>query len=346
MRYSKLSVLMKMVVLLIMFSISICFLTTMLDKHYTYYTNMQEYYIEADSVEMVTLGPSTIYNSINPIIIEEKTGIANINLSSPAQNLKDSYYLLKDVYRTAAPTHVLIGTNIVSIQAEVDKNASQIVLGSMEHSIVKSTYYLEGFNIGEFLYYFNIEPKSFSFSNVINGTYVDRLLNNEMDPQKLHYEYVVSNTEYYKGYVPNSGEYNSTNEVVYQFGTRDENIDYLHKIIELAQVNGSKVMLITPPLSPSQMNYTDDFQQYFEYLNAVAEEYGIVNLDFNLLKSEYFSHSYDYFADDLHIRYTGAEIVSKLLGEIIAEIDADKFDSDNYFYRDFYAAHADKFASY
>ena len=61
-------------------------------------TEMWEQFYELDknSIDMVFVGNSHVYNAINPAVIYEKSGIKSFDIATSNQDLFTSYYLLKE----------------------------------------------------------------------------------------------------------------------------------------------------------------------------------------------------------------------------------------------------------
>ena len=299
----------------------------------------EAYYGKIKEYNTIITGSSTTYNSLSPVILDKQTNINSYNLATPVQSFEDTYYLLQDIYEKNVPETVILGINVNLITAEVDKESSRILLSAMDNSISKIKYFITTFNISDLLYFFNKNPKSFNINNIINGKYIDKLFSSKKEDEKSNV-----NIED-KGYLLNSStyKYDNTQKLTYGFSYSEKNEEFLRKSIELCKEKGSNVILYSSAVSEIQVDFTKEFQKYYEYISDISNEYGIVVLDFNLLKKEIFSNTNEYFADDIHIRFTGAEIVSNSFGDILNDINNNTYDASEYFYSDYQIAHNEKF---
>ena len=309
------------------------------NKAYKLKLTFENFYEMSNQNEFIIVGSSSTYNALNPTIMDEITGKDSYNLATPAQSLEDTYYLVKNIYEKYTPQNIIIGLNTPLFQFEQDNEASRILLSVLDNSWSKIEYFFSCFDIYEFFYFFNKEPLSFSLMHIIDGEYLYNLINYKELEKQINKE-INQNT---KGYISNEKEYSEDVKIEYYFDVSRENERYLKKIVKLCKEKGSNIILFTAPLSPTQKNSTEELQQYNEYLNNIANEYDIINLDFNLLKKELFPHTYEYFADDLHIRHTGAEIVSNVMGNLLNDINNGSYDVSEYFYDNYKISHDEKF---
>ena len=66
------------------------------------------YSLEKDSLDILFLGSSHIYNSIDPVQFEELTGLRGFDMSTSNQDASLSYYLLKEVLKYQKPKTVVM----------------------------------------------------------------------------------------------------------------------------------------------------------------------------------------------------------------------------------------------
>lgn len=70
----------------------------------------QFYALDRNSIDMVFVGNSHVYNAINPAVIYEKSGIKSFDIATSNQDLFTSYYLLKEFMAYQNPSVVVLDT--------------------------------------------------------------------------------------------------------------------------------------------------------------------------------------------------------------------------------------------
>lgn len=68
------------------------------------------YETEKDSVDVLFFGSSHVYNSINPVVFYEETGLTGFDMASSNQDLFTAYYYLKEALKYQSPKYVVIET--------------------------------------------------------------------------------------------------------------------------------------------------------------------------------------------------------------------------------------------
>ena len=95
----------------------------------------QEFYsLDKNSLDIVFLGNSHVYNGINPAVFYEETGIKGFDMATSNQDLFVSYYILKEMLKTQSPEVVVL-----------DTYALHLSLTPQEEQL-RSTYYKMAFD--------------------------------------------------------------------------------------------------------------------------------------------------------------------------------------------------------
>lgn len=68
------------------------------------------YQEEQESIDIIFLGSSHIYNGINPIIVYDITHMTGFDLSSSGQDIPTSYFYLKESLQYQHPSYVVLDT--------------------------------------------------------------------------------------------------------------------------------------------------------------------------------------------------------------------------------------------
>ncbi len=315
-----------LLLLICIFILSIC----LDNKSATFKHTMNDFY--NNDTDVVFLGASNIYTSIVPTIIQQKTDMVNYNLATSSQSIKSSKHLLKEVFRVDNPKYVVVGFSTLSLSYQSEKEYELIVLSGMENSFAKFKYFLQDFEMRDTLYYFNIDPQTFSIANIFNKTYIDRLLN-------YNQGFVVAdNYTYDKGFYTTNAMYQQTFFEGIPFKKQQDNIDDLKEISDLCKQNNAELIILSTPYSLDQFNLNQDGQQYNDFMQSFAKQENFTFLNGDLLKVEHFNGKNDNFTDYAHFTTDGGFAFSQSFGEILDKINKDEFNYDDYFYQDYKTA--------
>lgn len=97
----------KLIAFLIIFSVLLLNVNILLEpKSKLWCKNM--YALEANSADVMFFGSSNVYSNINPAILYEKHGVTSYIMAGSGQPIWNSYYYLKEAYKTQQPKLVVI----------------------------------------------------------------------------------------------------------------------------------------------------------------------------------------------------------------------------------------------
>lgn len=91
-----------------------------------------------NSVDVIFLGSSHIYNSINPLEFYKQTGLTGFNLASSSQDVPTSYFYLKEALRYQKPDYVVMDTYGILYTAFSEEVCYKRSLDDMKWSSVKA----------------------------------------------------------------------------------------------------------------------------------------------------------------------------------------------------------------
>lgn len=307
------------------------------------------FYEEEENIDNLYLGSSHVYCSLNPDELDEMTGENNFNLSSPAQRLNGSYYLIREADRKHDLKHVYV---------DVYYNVATGVEGEFKKDGVGANWfnadYMEN-SPNRFAYIFHMSDKSGYMESIMPFIrYRSRLFDKEYIKANVdkksgidfsNYQYVKQNE---KGFVQfmDKGFYYTTlelqekdlffNQTKYMGEenplTEDAKV-YLQKIIEYCKENDIELTLFSAPVYRLEILGTGDYDTYINYVRNIADEYDVEYYDFNLIKEEYFPASdRTYFSDREHLNTAGSEIFSEVFYQVMQK---GKEESKEYFYQSY-----------
>lgn len=279
---------------------------------------MKEFYkLKEDSVDVLFLGSSNAYTNINPAIIYEDTGIRSYLLGGSGQPLWNSYHYLVEAYKTQKPQIVVLEifesygldygydelSNVPSDIFSMRPSMNQIEL--METAVSKE-------NRNDLILGLPIFHNR--WERIIDG--------------KQPWKYGNENSAIQKGHIPVFFS-EKIETPVYNAQIREtipaKNEEYLRKIIELAQDNGSQVVLIKTPYSLSEHH-----DGVYNSVKDIASEYKIDFINYNEIYNDL---SFDYntdMADIVHLNNVGSMKLSKHLGAyLMNKVESDRESSDS-----------------
>lgn len=259
--------------------------------------------------DIVILGSSRAYCSYNPVIIDSVTNLHSYNMGTGSQNITETYYMLKEIFKYQKPKFVIYEIFLPSFKNTPD--------------------YFHVFTNAKFM------SKNSKYDMIFNGfgkegianillpalKYIPYLKNNLSDIFKPENQ-ILDNTKWIKGYAYSNDIADSLTTSkfppisnFYNTKVSSEWIENKIKSLKkICQKNNAKIIFVRAPYPPVRLAKTlnDTVHKYFD---KISRKYKIPFYDFNYqLKSTYKNTD---FQDKLHMNYSGASKVSKQLGLFI-----------------------------
>lgn len=307
------------------------------------------FYKDDGKIDNIYLGSSHVYCDINPMQLDDMNGQFNFNLSSGAQRLNGSYYLLKEADKNNSLSHVYLELYYwcsVKINQDVD------IIDAGYNSNWQNTDYMRN-SYNKFEYMLSIAgPEKymdifFPFSRfraeLSNWERVRKTVESKRaeEYQDFKYYHKFENGNGYEeyreqGYVYSTRKLLGEQRIYYQerildnnpIGERSER--YLRKIIEYCRECDIPITLFVSPVYELQIISTEHYDNFINQVRGIAAEYGVEYYDFNLVKEEYLDiQKEEYFIDIGHLNYKGAELFTQFFGEIVSRKASD---NEKYFY--------------
>lgn len=261
----------------------------------------------ADSIDVVIIGGSHSYCSMNPAQLYEDYGIASYSFSESGEHVAWSYYMTQEAINVQHPDLIVLDCyvsftdpydfNLVNLRRHTDNMRDPFIRAQMINEFVPE------------------DQRENFFIPLIK--YHSRW--NELTKDDFSYP-----VDYFKGAYP----YNTCEKIDPVVPVpKDEktvlseiSMDYIRKTIELCKANGTDVLLIATPFNVGYDALNIDYTEMAKNINAVydiAEEYDVnyLNMFYELDKLN-LDYNYD-FADTGHVSMNGSKKVSALVGEYI-----------------------------
>lgn len=310
-----------------------------------------DFYTREENIDYLFLGSSHVYCGVNPEVMEEKLGGACFNMATPAQPLNGSYYLLREVDRRNALSHVYLELYYGQSTGEEGRFKEH---GQLPRNWRNTNYMKPSLNKLEYLLtmsrpeeiYLSFFPARRYWQDLGNLSKIKETVRQKRTA--AYKEYHVENTingvreTYAKGgfYV---SEHRAQGGVLYDIlrpapldgqSFTEEAETYLVKIIEYCRKREIPLTLYSAPMTDYQVMLSGDYDGYVERIGGIAKRYGVAYYDFNLTDPAYLDLQEDgLFRDKGHLNVYGADkfsaffgdvLTHKVTGEVFLESYADK----------------------
>ena len=289
-----------------------------------------------EEVELLMVGDSKLYSSMNARILEEKLGYKNVLLaSSSSQTIDGSYYLIKDSIEKFHPKKIMLSVDYGTLIEEAKAQGNLLVIDRLSLKN-KVSMFRNCFFGHDLLYVFDIYRYRDNL-DVVFDMIKDRqrlIDSNYTDDHNsdIYYDY--------KGYVHRDGSIKTGNMPMYTKGKFSEelfdsyHVKFLNKCIEICKENNIELELIDFPTTMMRMYYVENHGDAIEYFKKLAEENGLKYHSLNMLKGRE-----DFLPDEMMLDYNhtnadGARIVTEIFADIILKENNGE-DVSDYFYKDF-----------
>lgn len=307
------------------------------------------FYEDKDRIDNIYLGSSHVYSDINPALLDELNGQYNFNLSTPAQRLSGSYYLLKEAERTTPVSHVYL--ELYYNLSTKSHTGIDPVYESYHSNWINTDYMENSWNRLQYAFSIIIDTNKcedifFPFiryrEKIGDWDYISETMHAKENESYLAYEHLeifedTNNvTEYRKqGYFYSTLALSEADLLFEQSKILEENPmgktseEYLRKIIKYCQKRNIPITLFVSPIPDLKLVSTENYDNYVSQVKNIAEEYRLPFYDFNLVKEEYLSLHPHSFRDFDHLNDVGAGTFTPFFNEVVS---GDITDNEKYFY--------------
>lgn len=276
---------------------------------------IQKFYeYDKDTVDVMLYGSSHIHCSVNTALMWNDEGIAVCDMSEGGQNLGNTYYYIIESLKTQSPQIIIV-------------------------DLYKTAQLNDGVKTGNF--YRNILGMKFSNNYVKNLRYSLDLTMYEKKEKTNYFKWLmfrfpifhsrykeITKKDFEKIDITNGRYSGSWTRKVYEAPydclvtdiepISDREINYLDKIVELAEKNDIDLVFIVAPYLVT----ADDMRKY-NFVKAYAYDKGVPFINFNEMYEEI---GFDFFEDmrdeeyyGSHLNNYGAEKVTNYLTKYISE---------------------------
>lgn len=299
-------------------------------NNWTATTDIVERASYAGQVDTLFTGASHGMKGFMPTEYEKVAGGCAYNLCGNLQTMKGRYALLKEEMDRNPVNTVFIEVSFNSLSRDSKEEGAEGDYDVVRRLITipdKADFFFKNISIDDWAicYYLSVHN---SFSIIIENI----LGNKEQELQKA-----IAN----KGFVGLEANDLSLSDEEYLSQSQSEtildteiqvNIEYLNKMIDMAQEQGAEVILVTMPLSDRMINRTANLDKIYNQYVEIARKQGCDYYDFNLYKEmPNLLSDKENFYDDLHLAESGAEKFTCAFAELMKIRKRDSDVSDYFF---------------
>ncbi len=288
---------------------------------------IHELYNGKDNIDVLFLGSSHTYHSINPVVVDESTNYNSFNAGSSSQTMDTSLVLLKETIKNNDITDVYLEMyfgviDVVSYDKRTKMVKHYIVADYMPMSKNKVEYLLSASNSEQWINSFSPAKREINF--LWDAEYIISLLKEKLTDEYLNYRYDIEAKGGYagKGFWRGDGSVEPgilQNIELIKF--REPSQDYKDSLLGIVTLCKEKEIQLTLFVTPMPTQLLEQceggYDLYVDMLDEWSEEYGIEYYDFNLCKEEVLDLRMDEFRDTNHLNGMGADKFTEVLCKLM-----------------------------
>lgn len=303
---------------------------------------MHDFYENTENIDNLYVGSSHVFCDLNPAILDEINGKNNFNLSTSAQPLIASYYLLIEADKRNDLTCVYLDLWNGLLMEDNGKwkepgelLTSWQVLDQMKFSENKLKWMLDSTDYRHV--YLSMFPSIRYKNRLLDSDYLAEQLHNKTNSDYLCYDDLESYVRKGYSYTEHKAEElyctTSVRTVESPRELSETAKEYLIKIIDYCDKNNIKLRLCANPVSDWELCQTGDYDNYVMQMKNLVSQYGLEYYDFNLCRKEYLDIGDNiYWSDNNHLNKYGAELYSNVFGIFFEKLDKGEIQGSDYFY--------------
>ena len=281
-------------------------------KNYLKWTDI---HLKKNNYDLIILGSSRAYTSYNPQVLDSLLGIKSYNMGTSAQDIAESYYMLKEILEYQEPKYVVLDLFFPSADEsheyyQILSNASFFNDKRIQYDLISKAYGSSG-------------PVNYLVPIIKLKNYIKQDLGNLLgsnNNKKVENQWI-------RGYLNDTATI--TKKGIEQL-TPISNMEntsfnkkrfelYMGKIISL--LNQKKISLLTvrSPYPPSRIEISKNNDEH-NYFEKYTSEHHIPFLDYNTKQHRTNTRFFDTdFSDYHHPNFRGAKTASIILADFIQE---------------------------
>lgn len=281
-----------------------------------------------ENIDVLFLGSSHCFRAYDPQLFTELTGQSSFNLGSSSQNYDTSYYLLREAARYHDLKTVYLDMHYKFLfidKKDRDLVQANIISDYMRLSPNKLQFLLSTSEADEYTNRFL--PFRRNWQKLGDLSYIKSVLEKKQTESYQTYAPVAVDQEYYagRGFVWSDAVLDA-GEITWwdNFGDVPEDMDsdvtytleYIERIVEFCQAEGIRLVFVTAPSFDRYLEEIGPYDMAHQYIQELADGYGVPYLDFNLCRDEYLNLGEESYIDVDHLNGQGAGNLTLLLASL------------------------------
>lgn len=261
---------------------------------------------EKDTIDVLLIGASDVGRGLSPITLWEEQGITSFNLGTSNQSMAFSYYVIQEAIKYQDVKMVVLDMdsafmNVNPPEGEYRKLLDNMKFGKTKIEMIQDSN-LEVDNKLSYIFpimrfhsrWDKLERNDFKIGKTYQISYKGMALSAEAKPY-------IDNKKY-------MGDKGETEEI------KEINLEYIDKIVNLCKENNIELLMIELPSASSWSKARGNA------VEELAKEHNVQFIDMNLLLEEMqFDWTTDTADKGNHLNISGAEKVTKYLGNILSQ---------------------------
>ena len=270
------------------------------------------YALPEDSLDVLILGSSHAMCTYDPAWIEHEFNLSAFNLGTALQQPDTAYFLLKEALKTQKPKYLIYDVYFKVMLEEYSNDQTVTVLKELKPSDNAIAMFWSNLVFEDKLSFYNnwLNPFGRIQSVMENG---EKIEEKRADAYRGRGFYstngVVAPELLGEEKHPFSKEYSGFNA---------RQVEYLKKLITLAQENGIEVILTNAPLPPTILSRIEYFDAILAESEAIATIFDVPFYDFAIPCAEILSDTD--FADQGHLNQAGSRKFMEYFVSVMQEL--------------------------
>lgn len=270
----------------------------------------------AGQLDLLVIGSSHAFRSIDPEVLDAELGCNSYNLACAMQTMRGRYYLLKhEIARNPVKTVILeVSYNALTRDRVTEGPEGDIYeLARFSNPLDRISYFFSTIYPSEYtkLFYDTMDRSSTAWEKLLKGEmkpYSGRGFLG-LDAEDMTVTRAEGEAMYHSS--PTMTELNA------------DDVAYFEKCLTLCKEKGVRLILVVTPLSDKQIICNTDLETVRGWYLHYAEKYGCEFYDFNLIKTKLTDYPSDTaFFDSTHLSREGAAVFSAQLCDVLHMVDA------------------------
>lgn len=304
---------------------------------------------DAKEYDTVIFGQSLPSYGVDTTILSEQTGKSVTQVAIGGQYMMDMYYMIEEMYAHQTPETVIIDIDHTywdSIPEEDNTVSNTLVYNNYPDSLRKMMYFKDTMMKKEYraalFPWMNYRDNYDKIPQIIRTKWSKAY--RDYDPSSAEKTFECDSYKG-KGFIYRDRTFTKDGATKLQLTWNETAEDlktsetYFKKIVSCCKSKGSKVMMISVPISTETLMANAEsvatYNEIYTYFQGLADECDVEYYNFNLVRKSIYIRKDDDYWDYGHMYGDAAERFSQVLGDFMNQLDQEgTIEETHYFYKD------------